>query len=121
MGIFGKIFGHEELKSGLEGQGSKQQSAGVPSRQTWGQGENVFLVHDVYQIKGIGIVPVGIVEKGTIRPGQTTILNGKRAEIKSMEAKHQKIESAIKGQSIGINLKGAEKGDLQCGMRLSFS
>ncbi|MDP6671072.1 MAG: EF-Tu/IF-2/RF-3 family GTPase [archaeon] len=121
MGLFGKILGREELKSGLEPQAGKQQVGNSPASAIGAQGGNVFRVKDIYQITGIGIVAVGVVESGTICPGQKTLLNGKQAMIKTIEAKHQVLESAVKGQSIGINLKGVNKEDLQPGMSLNFT
>jgi translation elongation factor EF-1alpha len=41
--------------------------------------------------------------------------------IKAIEANHKVLESAVKGQSIGINIKGIGKGDLQAGARLNFT
>jgi len=81
----------------------------------------VFEVKDTYQIIGVGIVAVGTVVSGTIKPGQCAVVNGKKALAKSMEANHKQIEFASQGQNIGINLKGISKQDIQPGAMLNFT
>src|SRR5512136_1690253 len=50
-------------------------------------------IQDVYSITGIGTVPVGRVETGTLKPGQNLIFmpSNKTAEVKSIEMHHTSI------------------------------
>lgn len=78
-------------------------------------------LQDVYSIKGIGIVPVGKVETGILKPntkvvgvpGKTgTGLNG---EVKDVEMHHEKVKEAPPGYNVGFSVKGFNKGDLAKG------
>ncbi|MAG22188.1 MAG: hypothetical protein CL943_02690 [Candidatus Diapherotrites archaeon] len=80
----------------------------------------VFGVKGSYSIIGVGLVSVGIVESGVLRPNQTAVVNGKIAVIKSIEANRQQIPVAKVGQNVGISLKGMSKDDVQNGLQIHF-
>jgi len=75
-------------------------------------------IQDVYNIKGVGVVPVGRVESGKLKPGDKIVFlpsskpNGVVGEVKSIEMHHQQIEEAIPGDNIGFNVKGVDKNDI---------
>jgi elongation factor 1-alpha len=77
-------------------------------------------IQDVYQIGGIGTVPVGRIETGVLTKGQNVTFapSGATAEVKSIEAHYSKLEEATPGQSVGFNvklsLKDIKKGNV-CG------
>lgn len=64
-------------------------------------------VQDVYQISGIGTVPVGRVETGVLKKGTmlTFAPGGATAECKSIEAHKSKLEEGTPGMNIGFNVK----------------
>jgi len=68
-------------------------------------------IQDVYSITGVGTVPVGRVETGTMKPNDKIIVmpSGALGEIKSIETHHQEMPSATAGDNIGFNLRGIEK------------
>jgi len=74
-------------------------------------------IQDVYSITGVGTVPVGRVETGTMKPNDKIIVmpSGAVGEIKSIETHHQQLESASAGDNIGFNLRGIEKKDIKRG------
>ena len=74
-------------------------------------------IQDVYSITGVGTVPVGRVETGTMKPGDKIIVmpSGATGEIKSIETHHQEMSSAEAGDNIGFNLRGVEKKDIKRG------
>jgi elongation factor 1-alpha len=74
-------------------------------------------VQDVYTITGIGTVPVGRVETGILKPGETLIFmpSNKTAEVKSIEMHHTSIPMAEPGDNIGINVRGISKTDVHRG------
>ena len=74
-------------------------------------------IQDVYSITGVGTVPVGRVETGTMKPGQKIIImpSGATGEIKSIETHHTEMPSAEAGDNIGFNLRGIEKKDIKRG------
>ena len=78
-------------------------------------------IQGVYSIRGVGTVPVGRVETGVLRPGDTIIIMppGIKSEVKSIEMHHQPLEKAIPGDNIGFALKGVEKGQIKRGMVVS--
>ena len=74
-------------------------------------------IQDVYSITGVGTVPVGRVETGTMKPGDKIVVmpSGAIGEIKSIETHHQEMSSASAGDNIGFNLRGIEKKDIKRG------
>ncbi|MFQ5573462.1 MAG: translation elongation factor EF-1 subunit alpha, partial [Nitrosopumilaceae archaeon] len=74
-------------------------------------------IQDVYSITGVGTVPVGRVETGTMKPSDKIIVmpSGATGEIKSIETHHQEMPSASAGDNIGFNLRGIEKKDIKRG------
>ncbi|MCR4369142.1 MAG: translation elongation factor EF-1 subunit alpha [archaeon] len=74
-------------------------------------------IQDVYNIKGVGTVPVGRVETGILKPGDKIIVmpSGKQGEVKSVEAHHEQLPSAEPGDNVGFNVRGLEKKDIARG------
>ncbi|MBC7218973.1 MAG: translation elongation factor EF-1 subunit alpha [Hadesarchaea archaeon] len=68
-------------------------------------------VQDVYSITGVGTVPVGRVETGVMKVGDTIIFEpaGVTGEVKSIEMHHESIPQAEPGDNIGFNVRGVEK------------
>ena len=80
-------------------------------------------VQDVYTITGVGTVPVGRVETGKIKVGDTVSImpEGLTAEVKSIETHHTQMQEAMAGDNIGFNLRGVAKGDFHRGSVLGPS
>ncbi|MAG22013.1 MAG: translation elongation factor EF-1 subunit alpha [Candidatus Diapherotrites archaeon] len=74
-------------------------------------------IQDVYNIKGVGTVPVGRVETGIIKPGDKIIINppGVKGEVKTVEMHHEQLPDAKPGDNIGFNVRGLGKGDVARG------
>jgi len=78
-------------------------------------------VQDVYEITGIGTVPVGKVETGILKTGQKIkILPGRtgegiQGEIKTIEAHHEMLPEAPAGENVGVNIRGVGKKDIARG------
>jgi elongation factor 1-alpha len=74
-------------------------------------------VQDVYSITGVGTVPVGRVETGVLKEGDTIIFMpaNVKGEVKSIETHHVRIPKALPGDNIGFNIRGIAKTDLQRG------
>ncbi len=78
-------------------------------------------IQDVYEITGIGTVPVGKVETGIMKPGQKVIILPGRSgvgvpgEIKSIEAHHEQLPEAEAGDNVGVNIRGVGKKDIARG------
>jgi elongation factor 1-alpha len=74
-------------------------------------------VQDVYTITGIGTVPVGRVETGTMKIGQNIVVmpGGAKGEIKTIEMHHQQMPTAGPGDNVGCNIRGLGKGDIHRG------
>ena len=64
-----------------------------------------FFIQDVYNITGIGAVPVGRVESGILRIGMKANLDGNTVEIKTIEKHHEQIKEAQTGDNVGISVK----------------
>ena len=78
-------------------------------------------IQDVYEITGIGTVPVGKIETGIMTPGQKIIIlpgrsgKGVPGEVKSIEAHHEVLPKGEAGDNVGINLRGIGKKDVARG------
>jgi elongation factor 1-alpha len=78
-------------------------------------------IQDVYNITGIGVVPVGKVVTGTMKVNDKVIIvparegKGIKAEVKNIEMHHEQMQSAEPGDNIGFNLRGIEKKDIARG------
>lgn len=80
-----------------------------------------FPIQDVYNITGIGVVPVGRVETGVLKPGdKVAAVPGREGkmilgEVKTVEMHHEQMKQAIPGDNVGLSCKGFGKKDLQRG------
>ena len=74
-------------------------------------------IQDVFSISGFGTVPVGRVETGVLKVGETVIVmpSGVKAEVKSIEMHHQAMQKAEPGDNIGFNIKGIDRKDIKRG------
>ena len=74
-------------------------------------------IQDVYKIGGIGTVPVGKIETGTLNAGKTVVFNPsqKSAEVKSIEMHHTMVEKAEPGDNVGFNVRGLAATDIRRG------
>ena len=78
-------------------------------------------LQDVYEITGIGVVPVGKIETGIMRVGQKVIIlpgrsgKGVPGEVKTIEMHHEALPEAQAGDNVGINIKGIGKKDVARG------
>lgn len=74
-------------------------------------------IQDVYNITGVGTVPVGRVETGIMKVGSTVVIAPSMvtAEVKSIETHHTAIQQAQAGDNIGFNLRGISKDDIARG------
>ena len=68
-------------------------------------------VQDVYSITGVGTVPVGRVETGVLKAGETIVFEpaGVSGEVKSIEMHHEIIPQAEAGDNVGFNIRGIER------------
>jgi len=78
-------------------------------------------IQDVYEITGIGTVPVGKIETGIMKPGQKVIIlparsgRGIAGEVKTVEMHHEALPQAIAGDNVGVNIRGVGKKDIARG------
>lgn len=122
--------------SGLKGDNIKEKSAKMP----WYKGPTIWEqldlfeepkkpidlpmrmpIQDVYEITGIGTVPVGKIETGVMKIGQKIIIlpgrsgTGVNGEVKSIEMHHEQFQEAPAGFNVGINIRGVGKKDIARG------
>ena len=78
-------------------------------------------IQDVYNITGIGVVPVGRVETGIMKVGDKVIITparegkGVTGEVKTIEMHHEQVTQAEPGDNIGFNVRGIGKKDIARG------
>jgi elongation factor 1-alpha len=78
-------------------------------------------IQDVYNITGIGVVPVGKVETGIMKIGDKVIVvparegTGVTGECKTIEMHHEQVKEAIPGDNCGFSVRGIGKKDIARG------
>ncbi|MHA1773000.1 MAG: elongation factor 1-alpha [Candidatus Heimdallarchaeota archaeon] len=74
-------------------------------------------IQDIYAIKGVGTVPVGKIESGTLKVGEEVIfpISKKRAKVQSIEMHHEQLQEAKPGDNIGFNVKGIARNEIKKG------
>ncbi|GAA97923.1 hypothetical protein E5Q_04603 [Mixia osmundae IAM 14324] len=74
-------------------------------------------LQDVYKIGGIGTVPVGRVETGTIKAGMVVVFapTNVTTEVKSVEMHHEQLEAGQPGDNVGFNVKNVSVKDIRRG------
>lgn len=74
-------------------------------------------VQDVFTITGHGTVPVGRVETGKLKVGESVVFmpSGAKGEVKKIEMHHKEMTEALPGDNVGFNVKGVEKKDIKRG------
>merc|ERR1711981_173876 len=74
-------------------------------------------LQDVYKIGGIGTVPVGRVETGTIKAGMVVTFAPANVttEVKSVEMHHETLAEAVPGDNVGFNVKNVSVKDIRRG------
>ncbi len=78
-------------------------------------------IQDVYEITGIGTVPVGKIETGIMKIGQKVIIlpgrsgKGVPGEIRTVEMHHEQLPEGQAGDNVGVNIRGVGKKDMARG------
>jgi len=78
-------------------------------------------IQDVYNITGIGVVPVGRVESGVMKVGDKVIVvparegTGVVGECKTIEMHHEQVQMAEPGDNVGFSVRGIGKKDIAKG------
>jgi len=74
-------------------------------------------IQDVYTISGIGTVPVGRIETGTMEAGNNVSFQPSDVggEVKTVEMHHEEVPSAGPGDNVGFNVRGIGKDDIRRG------
>ena len=78
-------------------------------------------IQDVYNITGIGVVPVGRIETGKMKIGDKVVFmpgregKGVEGECKTIEMHHEQVQEAEPGDNVGFNVRGVGKKDIARG------
>jgi elongation factor 1-alpha len=78
-------------------------------------------LQDVYEITGIGTVPVGKIETGVMKVGQKVLIlpgrsgKGVEGEVRTVEMHHEQLPQAEAGDNVGVNIRGVGKKDIARG------
>lgn len=78
-------------------------------------------LQDVYEITGIGTVPVGKIETGIMKIGQKVLIlpgrsgKGVPGEVRTVEMHHEQLPQAEAGDNVGVNIRGVGKKDIARG------
>jgi len=78
--------------------------------------KTTFQIEDVFSIVGRGTVVVGTLKGGTIRKGMKTNINGKEAEVLSIEQFNKTVDTLWEpGSKAGLLLSNVDKKDISGG------
>ncbi len=78
-------------------------------------------IQDVYNITGIGVVPVGRIETGILKVNDKVVAvpgregKGVRGEVKTIEMHHEQMLTAEPGDNVGLSVRGFGKKDIARG------
>jgi len=74
-------------------------------------------IQQVFNIPGVGTVPVGRVETGVLKVNDKIVVmpSGKHGEVRSIEMHHERLEKAEPGDNVGLNLKGIAQKEMKRG------
>ncbi len=78
-------------------------------------------IQDVYEITGVGTVPVGKIESGIMKVGEKVIIlpartgKGISGEVRTIEMHHESLDKAEAGDNVGISVRGVGKRDIARG------
>ncbi len=78
-------------------------------------------IQDVYNITGIGVVPVGRIETGVMKVNDKVVAvpgregKGVPGEVKTIEMHHEQMTSAEPGDNVGLSVRGFGKKDIARG------
>lgn len=76
-------------------------------------------ISGIYKIKGVGDVITGRIEQGVLKPGEEVVFlpthttaNPCVGKIFSVEMHHKRVEQALPGDNVGMNVKNLEKNNM---------
>lgn len=76
-------------------------------------------ISGIYKIKGVGDVITGRIEQGVLKPGDETVFmpthtsaNPCVGKIFSVEMHHKRVERALPGDNVGMNVKNLDKNNM---------
>ncbi len=74
-------------------------------------------IQDVFSITGVGTVPIGKVETGSMKVKDIVVFepSGKSGEVRSIEMHHEQVQQAVAGDNIGFSVRGVSKDDVRRG------
>ncbi len=78
-------------------------------------------IQDVYNITGIGVVPVGRIETGILKVNDKVVIvpgregKGVHGEVKTIEMHHEQMSKAEPGDNVGLSVRGVGKKDIARG------
>ena len=74
-------------------------------------------IQQVFNIPGVGTVPVGRVETGVLKVNDKIVVMpaAKHGEVRSIEMHHERMEKAEPGDNVGLNIKGIAQKEMKRG------
>ena len=119
MGLLDFLFRKEEVIGGEEN--SRKNDKMTENINFDADGDFLFTVEDVFSILGRGTVVTGLIERGSIKVGDTIkIKDGVSGEIKisvvaGIEKFRKMLKTASAGDTVGILLRGPNWGEISKG------
>ena len=107
--------------------GLREKMLGISVKQTAHQkahedmGKGIVPVDTHFNVKGVGVVVLGSVARGSIKKHDTVkvLPTGKTAQIRSIQKHDDDAETAVAGDRVGLSLKNIESEELDRGYVLT--
>ncbi len=132
MGLLGKLFGNnatDDEKDLLEATQANNtfynkphQKIPEPTTEYDDNGNELFVlfIEDCFTITGRGTVVTGRVNSGTLKVGDTVIIDDRiETTVTGIEAFRRVLDVAREGDNVGIMLKDVTKNDVHRGDRIT--
>lgn len=93
----------------------------VPARQD--KGNPRISVDRVFSIQGFGTVVTGTLLDGKLSPGDEVVFfpSGKKGKIRGLQTHKEKVEEAVPGSRVAVNITGVDRNDISRGDLLTTS
>lgn len=85
------------------------------------EGETEIVLDHCFEVKGVGVVALGVVKQGTARIHDklTAFPSGKEVEVKSIQKNDEDVKEAFSGDRVGLCLKNVDARELGRGTVLA--
>ncbi|MCD6550010.1 hypothetical protein J7K24_00500 [bacterium] len=79
-----------------------------------------FIIKDIFEIPGVGLIVVGNISNGLISVGMEGKIKGKKITVKKIEKENSSVESISQGEECALTIKGIKREEISKGETIYF-